>query len=222
MPPQHILVIGAGGLGSAALPLLAAAAARLTVIDHDKVELSNLSRQLLYNEDDLARPKAEVAAERLRRQFPNLAVRWRAEKFSAENAAAFFSERPDLAMDLCDNETTRLAVSDAAFARDTALVTAGLAGMHGQIAYLRRGESGCYRCAFGAGDKSGEGTASAAFATMTGSMAALVALRALAGNETAGRVVLVDGETLATEELRARADPKCAVCGHTSQKGNRK
>lgn len=229
---SHVLVVGAGGLGVPVLLYLAAVGVGcVSIVDGDVVEASNLSRQLLYGEGDLSRMKAEVAAERLRAQFRDVSVCWYGEEFTAESAGGFICDGVDLVVDACDDEASRIVIGDAAFSRGAGvdLVTAGISGWHGQVAHLRKGVSGCYRCAFGVGGVGGVGGAGGAggaragsvlgaFAGLVGSLAAVIAVRALAMQreesvESVGRVILVDGVTFTVEELRAGVNPSCGVCG---------
>lgn len=108
-----VLVIGAGGLGSPVLMYLAAAGiGRLGIVDSDEVSTSNLQRQILYTTDDITRPKAEAAAEKLRRMNPHTEVTACPVRFTAENAASLLSGH-EIAVDCSDNYSTRYLLSDA-------------------------------------------------------------------------------------------------------------
>lgn len=107
-----VLVIGAGGLGSPVLMYLAAAGiGRLGIVDSDEVSTSNLQRQILYNTDDITRPKAEAAAEKLRHMNPHTEVRAFPVRFMMDNAASLLSGY-DVAVDCSDNYSTRYLLSD--------------------------------------------------------------------------------------------------------------
>lgn len=127
---SSILVIGAGGLGSAALPYLAAAGVgRITVVDGDVVEESNLQRQVLHTE--LGRNKAESAAERLRALNPHIEVVASGEFLTAEQAVTLFADY-DLILDCTDTFEAKFLIADAAVAADKPLVWASAVGMQGQ------------------------------------------------------------------------------------------
>lgn len=127
---SSVLVIGAGGLGSAALPYLAAAGVgRICVADGDVVELTNMQRQVLHTE--LGRNKADSAAERLRLLNPEVHVEAWPEYLTAPEATRVFG-RFDLVLDCCDDFAAKFLISDVAEATGTALVWASAVGMQGQ------------------------------------------------------------------------------------------
>ncbi|RRD46632.1 HesA/MoeB/ThiF family protein [Tessaracoccus sp. OH4464_COT-324] len=126
----RVLVVGAGGLGSAALPYLAAAGVgRIAVVDGDVVELGNLQRQVLHT--DLGRNKAVSAAERLQRLNPGIRVEPIPRFLSDEEAAILFPQF-DLVLDCCDSFSAKFMISDVARATQSRLVWASAVGMHGQ------------------------------------------------------------------------------------------
>ncbi len=125
-----VLVIGAGGLGSAALPYLAAAGiGRIGIVDGDVVELTNMQRQVLHT--DLGRNKAESAAERLRLLNPDVQVEPFAEYLTRDRAAELFTGY-DLVLDCTDTFGAKFMLSDAAAAVGARLVWASAVGMQGQ------------------------------------------------------------------------------------------
>ena len=127
---SSVIVIGAGGLGSAALPYLAAAGVgNITVVDGDTVELTNMQRQVLHTQ--LGRNKAESGAERLRLLNPEVRVRCIPDYLTAERARALFAEH-DLVLDCCDTFAAKFMISDAAQAVGARLIWASAVGMQGQ------------------------------------------------------------------------------------------
>lgn len=127
---SSVLVIGAGGLGSAALPYLAAAGVgRIGVVDGDAVELKNMQRQVLHTE--LGRNKAESAAQRLRALNPDVHVDVFPEFLTYERACELFVDY-DLVMDCCDTFGAKFMLSDAAEAVGARLIWASAVGMQGQ------------------------------------------------------------------------------------------
>ena len=214
-----IAVVGAGGIGSAVIPALAGAGVgRLTIIDSDVVELSNLHRQPLFREDDAGHPKAELAAEFVRSLNRHVEVTPRSERIGPDNAESLVGGH-DLAIDGSDNFATRLAVSDACVALGLPLVSAAAVQFQGQVGLFR--SKPCYRCfvgdAFDADDCdncSELGVLGALTATV-GSFAALLAIEAIAGigEDQSGRLHLFDGEKLSWRAIRIPADAACRSCG---------
>jgi molybdopterin/thiamine biosynthesis adenylyltransferase len=214
-----VAVIGAGGIGSAVIPALAGAGVgRLTIIDSDEVELSNLHRQPLFAEEDAGKAKAQLAAAFVRRLNQFVEIAPKSERIGPENAKALLASH-DLVMDGSDNFATRLAASDACVASGIPLVSAAAVQFQGQIGLFR--SKPCYRCfvgdAFDADDcdNCAELGVLGALTATVGSFAALLAINAIAGvgEDQAGRVHLFDGEKLSWRSMRIPADPGCGACG---------
>lgn len=130
----HVLVIGAGGLGCPAMQSLAAVGVgRITVIDDDDVDLSNIHRQILFGADDEGRPKVEVAAERLRRLQPGITVTPLRARFTSENAVELVAAA-DLVLDGSDTFATKYLVADAAELTGTPLVWGTVLRYRGDVA----------------------------------------------------------------------------------------
>src|SRR5690606_14933033 len=144
-----VLVIGAGGLGAASLSYLAAAGVgTLGVVDDDRVELSNLQRQIVHETADIGRAKVESARDRLEEINPEITVRTHALRLTKANARELIAEY-DLVADGCDNFATRFAVHDACFALHKTLVSAAAIGMQGQLSTFKAhlgAPHPCYRC----------------------------------------------------------------------------
>jgi sulfur-carrier protein adenylyltransferase/sulfurtransferase len=144
----RVLVVGAGGLGSPALLYLAAAGVgHIVVIDGDTVDASNLQRQILYREADLGRPKAEVAAERLRELNHLVTVVPLAERFCRANALELV-RGCDVVIDGSDNFATRYLVNDACVMADRPFVYGAIQGFEGQLAVFNWRGGPTYRCLF--------------------------------------------------------------------------
>ena len=214
-----IAVVGAGGIGSALIPSLAAAGiGALTIIDSDVVEESNLQRQPLFRERDTGYSKADLAlqfVQRLNRFVKATPVQ---QRIDAGNAATLLGGH-DLVIDGSDNFATRLAVSDSCVSLGIPLLSAAAVQFQGQVG-LFRGRP-CYRCfvgdAFDADDcdNCAELGVLGALTATVGSFAALVAINYIAGvGETqAGRLHLFDGEKLEWRTIGIPADPRCRACG---------
>lgn len=217
----HVAVIGAGGIGSPAIQYLAAAGiGRLTLIDDDVVDLSNLQRQTLFGATDVGRPKVEAAADAVKRLNPDVAVvplRRRIRVDARELLAG-----SDAVLDGTDNFATRLAVADAALGLRIPLISAAVAGFEGQLGVFRGWESGkpCYRCFVGEDPERPEMTCAdqgvlGALTGVLGSLAALETVRALApfGDDPAGKLLLVDALGFRFRTLALPKDPGCPGCG---------
>lgn len=218
----HVAVIGAGGIGSPAIQYLAAAGVgRLTVIDDDRVALSNLQRQTLFATDDVDTLKVEAAAAAVARLNPDVGVVAVAERIDAGNAAALLAG-VDVVLDGCDNFATRLAVADTALNLHIPLVSAAVGQFEGQLGLFRGWEADkpCYRCFVG-GDPDRPDVSCAdqgvlgALTGVMGSLAALEAMRAAIGfgEDSAGKLLLVDALALRFRTLHLPKDPGCPACG---------
>jgi adenylyltransferase/sulfurtransferase len=214
-----IAVIGAGGIGSAVIPALAGAGiGKLTIVDSDVVELSNLHRQPLFSEIDAGRSKAELAAAFARRLNHFIDARQVRERIDATNAQQLLGGH-ELVIDGSDNFATRLAVSDACVSLGIPLVSAAAVQFQGQVGLFRA--KPCYRCfvgdAFDADDcdNCAELGVLGAFTGTVGSFAALLAINTIVGigEDQAGSLQLFDGEKLAWRTIRIPPDPKCKACG---------
>lgn len=144
----RVLVIGAGGLGCPVLQYLAAAGVgRLGVMDFDRVDASNLQRQILFTEADVGRPKAEVAAQRLRAMNRHIEVVEIPERLTAANALGLFAGY-DLIVDGSDNFTTRYLVNDACVMTNRPLVYGAIYTFQGQVSVFNFNGGPTYRCLF--------------------------------------------------------------------------
>lgn len=142
-----VLVIGAGGLGCAALPYLCAAGVgRLLILDPDRVDESNLHRQPLFRMSDLGAPKAAVAAQSMRQLNPQIAIECGIERLTPANAAAWVT-RADLVVDAADSLALTYIVSDECLRRGTPLVSASVLGLSG-YAGVFCGGAPSYRAVF--------------------------------------------------------------------------
>lgn len=218
----HVAVVGAGGIGAPAILYLAAAGVgRLTLIDDDRVELSNLQRQVLFATGDVGRAKVEAAAEAVARLTPDVTIDARAERFTPANAAALIAGA-DVVLDGTDSFAARLAVADAAHAARVPLVSAAVGQFEGQLAVFRGWEADkpCYRCLVGAAqDRPGASCADdgvlGAMTGVLGSLAAIEAIRALVpfGADSAGQLLIIDALDFRFRALALPKDPGCAGCG---------
>jgi len=218
----HVAVIGAGGIGSPAIQYLAAAGVgRLSLVDDDVVDLSNLQRQTLFGAADIGRAKVDAAADAVARLNPDVTVRAIRRRIGAD--ARDLLAGADVVLDGTDNFATRLAVADAALALRIPLVSAAVAGFEGQLGVFRGWEPGkpCYRCFVGGDPERTEMTCAdqgvlGALTGVLGSLAALETVRALApfGDDPAGKLLLVDALGFRFRMLGLPKDPGCPGCGN--------
>lgn len=222
----HVVLVGCGGIGSPALQYLAAAGiGRLTLVDDDTVDVSNLQRQTIYTPSDIGRPKAEAAADWVRRFDVGLQVDTVVARVGGDNAGRILAGA-DLVLDGCDNFATRLAVSDSCVAQGIALTSAAIGRFQGQVANFAGHREGhaCYRCFVGdAFDNQDCDTCAAdgvlgAMVGLVGTFAAMHAIRALLdghasfGDPQFGTLHLIDGLAPAMRSLRIARDPQCPAC----------
>lgn len=219
---SHVLVVGAGGLGSpVVLYLGTAGVGRITLVDDDAVDLTNLQRQIAHNLERVGRPKAESARDAVAAINPDVQVRPVVQRVGVEELEELV-EQADVVMDCCDNFATRQAINRACVARGKPLVSGAAIRFDGQVSVydLRQPASPCYACVFPP-DQQMEEVACATmgvFAPLVGiigSVQAAEALRLLTGVGTslAGRLQMLDARGMEWSELRLRRDPGCRVCG---------
>jgi len=218
----HALVVGAGGLGSAALLYLAASGmGRITVCDGDRVELTNLQRQVVHRQDSIGQPKAASAARTLRAINPEIRIEPLEERAGPDRLAALV-RTADVVLDCSDNFATRHALNRACVAARKPLVSGAGIRFDGQIAVfdLRVQDAACYNCLF-AEDTDAEDVRCAVMGVfaplvgVVGTMQAMEAIKLVAGvGETlAGRLMLFDALASRWHEVRLARDPQCRVCG---------
>jgi adenylyltransferase/sulfurtransferase len=218
----NVVVIGAGGIGSPAIQYLAAAGiGRLTIVDDDRVDLSNLQRQTLFGSGDVGQLKAEASQTAIARLNPDVVVIPQPQRIDNRNAAALLSGA-DVVLDGSDNFATRLAVADAAHAAQIPLVSAAIGQFEGQVGVYRGWEPAkpCYRCFVGSDPDRAEASCAeqgvmGAMTGMVGSLAALEVIRAIVpfGDDSAGRLVLIDALGLRFRTIMLPKDPGCPGCG---------
>ena len=217
----HALVVGAGGLGSpVALYLGTAGVGRITLVDHDTVDLTNLQRQIAHNLERVGSPKAESARQAIRAINPEVEVRalnFRADAVLLDALVA----TADVVLDCCDNFVTRHAINAACVKHGKPLVSGAAIRFDGQIVVFEPGDpaSPCYACVFPP-DLEFEETRCATlgvFAPMVGIIGAMQAAEALkllsgAGPSLAGRMLMLDGRTMEWSDMTVPRNPHCPVC----------
>ena len=215
-----VLVVGTGGLGSPVLMYLAAAGVgKLHLYDHDKVEVSNLQRQILFDSTVLGQSKAETAAARLQAVNPDcevVAVASRLEGDLLNDAIA----QVDLVIDCSDNFNTRFAVNQACVEQKKALVSGAVIRMEGQISVFsgHHPDKPCYQCLYQPDAYNDETcTSSGVLGPAVGVIGSIMATEAVKliigiGDPLEGRLLLFDAMSMRFNELKLKKDPGCLVC----------
>jgi molybdopterin/thiamine biosynthesis adenylyltransferase len=217
----HALVIGAGGLGSpVALYLGTAGVGRITLVDHDTVDLTNLQRQIAHTMARVGSSKVESARAAIASINPEVevtTVNARADAALLDTLVA----KADVVLDCCDNFATRHAINAACVKHRKPLVSGAAIRFDGQVAVFdpRDPDSPCYACVFPP-DLEFEETRCAVmgvFAPMVGIIGATQAAEALkllsgAGPSLAGRMLMLDGRTMEWNGMSVPRNPQCPVC----------
>ena len=211
---KRVVILGAGGLGCPAALALAESGADLTLalVDDDRVERSNLARQILFRAGDVGEPKARVAARRLGARAEACEVR-----FSADNAASLL-RGADVVLDGTDNFETRFAANDAAIRARVPLVHGAVLGWTGQLLTILPGRTACLRCLFegppppGSVPACAEAGVASPLCGLVGAAMAVAALEVLHGTAEGAVLQRWDGRRGTTRPLQLRPEPGCR-CG---------
>lgn len=217
----RVLLVGAGGLGSpAAFYLAAAGVGTLGLIDGDRVDLSNLQRQIIHTTADLDRPKVESAREKIAALNPDVQVRTYEELLTSANALEIMRDY-DVVVDGADNFATRYLVNDAAVLLGKPNVHGSVFRFEGQATVFVPGEGPCYRCLYPAPPPPGT-VPSCAEAGVLGVLPGLIGLIQATetiklilgqGRTLKGRLLLYNALGLEFHEVKLRRDPACPLCG---------
>lgn len=215
----RVLLVGVGGLGCpAALYLTAAGVGRLGLIDPDRVDISNLQRQILYTMSDLGQPKAEAAAGRLRLLNPHVEFDVYSEALTAKNALKIFSDY-DLILDGADNFATRFLTNDAAFFSGKTLISASVLGFEGQLSVFAP-QRACYRCLYPEPPPAGSVpscTENGVLGVQPGLMGLLQAQEALKiilnlSEPLQSELLLFNSLALQMDRMKIARSPDCPLC----------
>ena len=216
-----VLVVGAGGLGSpAALYLAAAGVGRLGLVDFDRVDVSNLQRQVLYGSASVGRPKLEAARERLADLNPEVRIETHAARLTSANALDILGGY-DVILDGTDNFPTRYLVNDACVRLHKPNVYGSIFRFEGQASVFDATRGPCYRCLYpdppppGLVPSCAEGGVLGVLPGVIGVIQAIEAIKLILGRgETLiGRLLLFDAWAMSFRELALRKDPACVRCG---------
>jgi len=218
----HALIVGVGGLGNPVAQFLAASGiGTLTLVDADKVDLTNLQRQILFDGSSVGRLKVDAARARIAAVNPEVTVVAVPERVRLSELGPL-AARADVVIDCSDNFSTRHAVNRACVSARKPLVSGAAIRFDGQVALFdaRDPANPCYHCLFGEGDEFEETRCATmgVFAPLVGIVGATQAAEALkilavTGRSLAGRLLLLDALTMEWREVRVVKDPQCPVCG---------
>jgi len=217
----RVLLVGAGGLGSpVSLYLAAAGVGTLGMAEFDRVDVTNLQRQVLHGTSDLGRPKLDSARDRLRDINPHVVVEPIPERLTSANALEIVAAY-DLVIDGTDNFPTRYLVNDACVLTGKPNVYGSIFRFEGQASVFWAERGPCYRCLFAEPPPPGmvpscaEGGVLGVLPGIIGTIQATEALKLLlgAGESLIGRLLMLDALRMRFREMRLRKDPDCPVCG---------
>jgi len=220
---SHALIIGAGGLGSpVALYLGSAGVGRITVVDHDVVDETNLQRQIAHNLARVGDPKAESIVAAIAAINPDVRVTPVVQR-ADEALLGELVAQADVVLDCTDNFATRHAINRACVKHRKPLVSGAAIRMDGQLSVFDARSPGnpCYACVFPESTDLEETRCAtmgvfAPLVGIVGTMQAAEALKLLTGlgSRLTGKLLMLDGRDLAFNEITLPQNPQCAVCGH--------
>ncbi|TFF91970.1 HesA/MoeB/ThiF family protein [Candidatus Thorarchaeota archaeon] len=218
-----VAMVGAGGLGSAALRLMAAIGfGRILIIDRDVVELSNIQRQTVYNTEDIGKPKAATAARNLKKMNPNVDYEPIRASISEENAVELLGEA-DIIVDGLDSFEARRAVNRASLALSIPYVFAGAVEYYANISTFIPGMTGCLHCVMGNAEDNPENTCarigvSPIVLSLTTSIQVQETILQVTGREPhlANRLMAIETSTLSFDTFEIGRAEDCPECSEQS------
>lgn len=214
-----VLIVGMGGLGSpAAMYLASAGVGHLVLADFDKVEISNLQRQIIHGTDDIGRDKVDSAFDRLKQLNPDITITCFKQRLDDATLDDLVPQ-VDLVVDGCDNFETRFAVNRACVKHHKPLVSGAAIRFEGQVSvFLNNGNGPCYHCLYKEGGEEdmrcSENGVLAPVTGLIGSLQAIEAIKVLTnvGETLAGRLLVIDALNMEMRTLKLKKDPACGVC----------
>ena len=218
---SSVLVVGAGGLGSPlAIYLAAAGVGRIGLVDFDRVDETNLHRQILYGSSDVGASKLDSATKRLHDLNPEVEIRRHEERLTSANAFAILRDY-DVVADGTDNFPTRYLVNDACALLGKPNVFGSVFRFEGQVSVFDARLGPCYRCLYpdppppGLVPTCAEGGVFGVLPGVIGVIQGIEALKILLGlgDSLIGRLLMFDGLGMRFRELKLKKDPACPVCG---------
>ncbi|WP_020564888.1 HesA/MoeB/ThiF family protein [Methylosarcina fibrata] len=221
----HVLIVGAGGLGSpAAIYLAAAGVGRISLFDDDEVDLSNLQRQIAHYTDDIGTAKVISTRQTLNRLNPDVDVRAVKQRLMSVELEQEVMNA-DVVIDCSDNFATRFAINKACVEQKTPLVSGAAIRFEGHISVFTpgRNDSPCYNCLYHFdGEEQLNCSTNGVIAPITGIIGSIQALEAMklimaVGETLCGRLLLVDGLSMEWNTLKLKKNPSCPTCGDSGK-----
>jgi molybdopterin/thiamine biosynthesis adenylyltransferase/rhodanese-related sulfurtransferase len=219
---SRVLLIGAGGLGSpSSLYLAAAGVGTLGIVDDDRVDASNLQRQIAHSTETLGDWKVDSAKRTLEALNPDVNVVTYKERLTSENIERILADGWDVILDGADNFPTRYLVNDASVWHDVPVVHGSIYRFEGQVTVFKPGDGPCYRCLFPTppppelAPSCAEGGVLGVLPGIVGSLQANETIKLLLGigEPLVGRLLLFDALATEFNEVKLRKDASCPVCG---------
>ncbi|MFZ5593599.1 MAG: HesA/MoeB/ThiF family protein [Pseudomonadota bacterium] len=217
---SRVLVVGMGGLGSPlGMYLASSGVGHIVICDDDRVDLSNLQRQIIHRTADIGRNKVDSACDTMLAINPGIEISVVRARLAGE-ALAGQVRLADVVVDACDNFATRFALNEACVAEARPLVSGSVIRTEGQVTVFRADRPGgpCYRCLYKESEEAAESCAeSGVLAPVAGIIASIQAVETLkilldAGDTLAGRLLLLDALAMTWRTVRLARDPACPVC----------
>ncbi len=216
---SKVLLAGAGGLGCPiAMYLTVAGVGTLKILDKDKVELSNLNRQVLHWDEDIGKPKAESIQDKLRRMNPDVQIEAKCIEINESNFLDLI-EGADIIVDAMDNFPTRYLLNEAAIHLNIPLVHGGIWGLEGRVTTIIPHETACLRCIVPEAPPSETFPVVGVSPGLIGLIQATETIKYLTGigQTLKNRLLIYDGELMTFTEIEISMRRDCPVCGKSSQ-----
>jgi len=221
----RVLVVGVGGLGGISATYLAAVGVgHLRICDSDRVELSNLNRQILFTAEDIGQPKAALVAKRLSAQNPEIKIETISDNLTETNASELASGC-DLIIDGLDNHSDRLKLNNASFDLNIPFIYGAINEWLGQVSFFNPPKTACLACLRPEELQDPKPTpVFGALPGVIGSLQATLALRYLmtGENPVSNALLIFRADTIAFETVTFERRPGCGVCGKTVPLGPRR
>jgi len=216
-----VIIVGAGGLGSpVAIYLAAAGVGTIRIIDHDRVALSNLNRQVLHWDEDIGRRKVNSASEKLKRLNQGVKIEATEETITEANASQFVAGF-DLIVDAMDNLPTRYILNKVALERNIPFFHGAVYGFEGRAMTIIPGETACLRCVYPEVIPARKFPVIGVTPAVIGCIQATEAIKYIVGigELLTNRLLIFDGLGMKFTEFKVKKDPSCEHCGHLVRRG---
>jgi len=215
-----VFIAGVGGLGSVTATYLAAAGVGvIRIVDHDKVELSNLNRQILHRDEDIGKKKVDSAAKRLKSVNPEVKIEAVAEKMTEANISELVTGF-DLIVDAMDNLPTRYLLNKIAIDKEIPFFHGAVNGFEGRAMTIIPGQTACLRCVYRGAVIEGSFPVVGVTPGVIGCIQATEVIKYLlgAGQLLGNRLLVYDGLNMKFTQFKVKRDPNCQHCGALKDK----